>query len=198
MRQMKEKGEVPEDRELVIVKNAVGTFTEQDLELAHTTESYLLGFNIKFPGSLQKKAKSLKIVGIHTHGVIYNLLEEFAMTVQEQLEKQQESSGENADGTVTPKVKGVAQVLGVFDLKGKDKKQVAGVRIMEGLINKNDLYIVKRNGEIVAELKSIDSLRVLKKDVAIVEKGSECCIALQDFVGYQVGDIIEAVEPPPR
>src|SRR5690606_14866269 len=56
--QMKSSGSIPEALDLVVVKSSIGAFSEQDLELAQTTDSYILGFNLKLPGSLAKKAKN--------------------------------------------------------------------------------------------------------------------------------------------
>lgn len=191
VKQMKDKQELPESHELVVVKAAVGPFSEQDLDLAKTTGSYLLGFNLKTSGAIMKKAKNLNIKGMTAHPVIYNLLEEFALRVATNVEEagQDQKAAEEA-----LKPKGAAQVLSVFDLKGKDKKQVAGVRVIEGVFNKNDVYAVKRNGEVLVEFKPVDSLRVVKDSVPSVEKGAECGIALKDFVGFQIGDIIEAYD----
>ena len=70
------------------------------------------------------------------------------------------------------------------------KPAVAGCYVTDGTISRSDSVRVLRGGEVVIDTK-IASLRRFQEDVREVQTGFECGIMLEDFAGFQVGDILE-------
>ncbi len=61
--------------EIKIVKSGLGGLTEADVELAKTTQSWLIGFNIKVNNSVKQLIKESKIK-MDLYEVIYKLIED--------------------------------------------------------------------------------------------------------------------------
>ena len=70
---------------------------------------------------------------------------------------------------------------------------VAGCLVTEGKINRNAAARLRRGKETVHEGK-IATLKRFKDDANEVRAGLECGIKLDDFNGYQPGDVIECFE----
>ena len=82
---------------------------------------------------------------------------------------------------------GAAEVRATFPLA---KGFVAGCLVTEGKINRGAAARLRRGKEVVHEGK-VDTLKRFKDDANEVRAGLECGIKLDDFNGYQVGDVIE-------
>ncbi len=85
---------------------------------------------------------------------------------------------------------GAAEVRQVFPLA---KGFVAGCLVTEGKINRNASARLRRGREIIYEGK-VGTLKRFKDDANEVRAGLECGIKLDDFNGYQPGDVIECYE----
>ncbi len=85
---------------------------------------------------------------------------------------------------------GAAEVRQVFPLA---KGFVAGCLVTEGKITRNASARLRRGREIVHEGK-MATLKRFKDDANEVRAGLECGIKLDDFNGYQNGDVIECYE----
>ena len=68
--------------------------------------------------------------------------------------------------------------------------RIAGCYVQDGLIARNHVAVVKRDGEEIYEGK-VSTLKRFKDDVREVRKDYECGIALDGFNEIEVGDIIE-------
>ena len=68
---------------------------------------------------------------------------------------------------------------------------VAGCYVLQGVIQRDALARVRRDGEVIFEGR-IASLKRFKEDVREVQAGYECGIRLEGFDKIKVGDIIEA------
>ncbi len=71
---------------------------------------------------------------------------------------------------------------------------IAGSIIRSGTIKRNTKARLVRDGNVVADNLSIDSLRREKDDVTEVREGFECGIGLGSFNDIKEGDIIETFE----
>lgn len=121
------------------------------------------------------------------HRVIYHLLEEIGKLIVEK-----------APGTSETQVAGEAEVLSIFELKGRSKSKgpdvkIAGCRITDGRFTKSATMRLLRSGEVVFE-GSCASLKREKQDVEAVGKGSDCGLVIQDCDDFRVGDIIQCLE----
>jgi len=96
---------------------------------------------------------------------------------------------------IEKKVTGEANVLELFDinLKGRRTKQVAGCRVVNGLVEKSRYARVVRDGNTVHEGR-LETLKQGKRDMTEIRKGSECGLGLIDFEDLQKDDLIQMYE----
>lgn len=121
------------------------------------------------------------------HRVIYHLLEDFGNMIVEK-----------APGTFETQVAGEAEVLNIFEIKGKSKAKggdvkIAGCRVIDGCVSKTATMRLLRSGEVVFE-GPCASLKQEKHDVEKVGKGNECGLMLCNCDAFQIGDIIQCLE----
>lgn len=105
---------------------------------------------------------------------------------------------DKAPGTSESQVAGEAEVLSIFELKGRSKAKgtdvkIAGCRVVDGCLTKSSAVRLLRSGEIVFE-GCCSSLKREKQDVETVKKGSECGLVIRDWDDFQIGDIIQCME----
>jgi translation initiation factor IF-2 len=157
---------------------ATGMITESDINLASTTDSIVVGFNVR-PDAAAKRAADAAGVDVRFYTIIYNLLDEMkaAMT-----------------GLLAPVFEdvtdGYAEVRDTFKLPNNDV--VAGLYVLDGKVVRNSRARVLRSGTVMFE-GGVKSLRRFKDDVREVAAGYECGIGLDGFNDIQVGDQLEFV-----
>ncbi|KAI0362312.1 initiation factor 2 [Trametes cingulata] len=166
-----------------IVSTGVGDVAESDVLRAKTAGGAIIAFNVKVPRSVQSDAQSQQ-VPIITSSVIYTLIDDVKARVVELLPP-----------IIEKRVTGEATVLALFDItvKGKKTKQVGGCRVTNGVVSRNKLARVVRNGQVVHEGR-LETLRQHKNDVMEIGKGIEGGLNLADFNDLRVGDIVEMYE----
>ena len=71
---------------------------------------------------------------------------------------------------------------------------IAGCLVRTGLIRRNAKARLMRDGAVVADNLSIDTLRRFKDDATEVREGFECGIGLGSFNDIRVDDVIETFE----
>jgi translation initiation factor IF-2 len=71
---------------------------------------------------------------------------------------------------------------------------VAGSIVRSGTITRNSRARLVRDGVVVADGLTVDSLRRFKDDVTEVREGYECGIGLGSFNDIKVEDVIETFE----
>ncbi|KAJ4488479.1 translation initiation factor IF-2 [Lentinula aciculospora] len=162
-----------------VITFGVGDVTESDVTLAQTAGGMIVAFNVKASKQIQSTA-ARKDVTILSSGVIYKLMDDVRAHVIKLLPV-----------IVEKKVTGEAQVLQIFEIQAKKQVvKVAGCRVTNGTVERSRQARVIRNGETVHE-GPVETLRVIKKDVMEVRKGSECGLSLTDFSDLQAGDSIQ-------
>ncbi|KAK9710860.1 translation initiation factor IF-2 [Basidiobolus ranarum] len=168
---------------LKVVHSNVGAITEADVDMASACEGVVLGFNVKGDKQTMAKAK-LKKVEVKSHTVIYKLLEDAKTMLARLLPPE-----------YTTKVAGEAKIQQVFQInvKGRLTSPVAGCRVTNGSILKNNKIRVIRQDETVFE-GLLTSLKQVKMDVAEAKKGIECGMSFDGFESFQEGDIIQSIE----
>lgn len=120
-----------------ILRSGVGQLSEFDIDHAATANGHVINFNTPIEPNIMNLAKSLK-VKILDHNVIYRLVDEVRAQLSDSLPP-----------LVTYKVLGEAEVAQVFSItiKGRKKKDIAGCKVRNGTISKNDTVRVLRDGE---------------------------------------------------
>lgn len=118
--------------------------------------------------------------------MIYHLLEDIGNLIVEK-----------APGTFETKVAGEAQVLNIFELKGRSKAKgedvkIAGCRVIDGRFTKSATLRLLRSGEVVFE-GSCASLKREQQDVEAVGKGNDCGLVIKDCSDFRVGDVIQCL-----
>lgn len=170
-----------------IVHVGVGPIYQSDLDLAQACGACIVGFNVRSPSSAVSMVATQAGIKIKVHRVIYHLLEDIGNLIVEK-----------APGTFETKVAGEGQVLSIFELKGRSKAQgpdvkIAGCRVFDGRFTKSSTMRLLRSGEVIFEGSCI-SLKREKQDVGTVVKGNECGLVLQDWLDFQIGDVIQCLE----
>ncbi|KAJ7929227.1 hypothetical protein B0H13DRAFT_2228527 [Mycena leptocephala] len=166
-----------------VISSSVGPIMESDVMMAKAIGGTVVGFSVPSNRSIETLAAQ-NGVPIVTSDIIYRLMEEVKTRVIGLLPVIVES-----------KVTGEAKILQLFQIqvKGKKLKTVAGSRVTNGLMEKNKLARVVRNGDIIFE-GSFETMRHFKQDVTELRKGTECGLNLAGFDELQVDDVIQTYE----
>lgn len=170
-----------------VVHVGVGPISQHDIDLAQACGAYIVGFNIRSPPNAITQAAARANIKVMLHKVIYHLLEEMGRAIVEK-----------APGTAETQVSGEAEVLDIFELKGRSKSKgpdikIAGCRITDGHLSKSGTMRLLRSGDVVFE-GPCASLKREKQDAETIEKGNDCGLVIQDCDDFQVGDIIQCLE----
>jgi len=163
---------------LEIVSTEVGLVTKNEVLMAGAAGAVVIGFNTKLENGVTPLAKHHK-VRVETYGIIYELGD-----------KVREMMADLLDPDLKEVRTGAAEVRATFPLA---KGFVAGCLVTEGKINRNSRARVRRKKDAVYEGK-IEMLKRFKDDANEVRAGLECGIKLDDFNGYEIGDVIEVFE----
>jgi translation initiation factor IF-2 len=163
---------------LEIVSTDVGLVTKNDVIMAAAAGATILGFSTKLENGVTPLAKH-NGVRIETFDIIYELGD-----------KAREMMADLLDPDIKEIKLGAAEVRATFPLA---KGFVAGCLVTEGKVNRGAAARLRRGREIVHEGK-VGTLKRFKDDANEVRAGLECGIKLDDFNGYQVGDMIECYD----
>jgi translation initiation factor IF-2 len=165
--------------ELTFVHRAVGGITENDISLAATTNSTILGFNVR-PDSKARKLADTEDVEIRTYEIIYKLLEDIEQAMVGMLAPEYEEV-----------VTGEAEVREIFRVPRIGA--IAGCYVRSGVITRGSKVRFLRDGTIIWK-GEISSLRRFKDDAREVREGFECGVGLSDFQDLKPGDLIETFD----
>jgi translation initiation factor IF-2 len=172
--------------EVNIVHSAVGPVSQSDVDLAASCRALIVGFNVGSMSSAISTSARLAKVQVLKHRVIYHLLEEVGALIVGM-----------APGVKEDQVAGEAEVLSVFELKGKGRTgkgatKIAGCRVVDGRLERAARIRVVRSGEVLFEGLML-SLKREQQDVDTVAKGVECGMILEEWVNFQVGDVVQCI-----
>ncbi|WCJ25507.1 Translation initiation factor IF-2 [Euphorbia peplus] len=157
-----------------VVHVGIGSISASDVDLAKACGACIIGFNVKSPPSSVTLSGTQAKIKIMQHPVIYHLLEEIGNVIVDK-----------APGTSETQIAGQAEVLSIFELKGRSKSadgdvKIAGCKVIEGQVSKSATFRLLRSGEVVFE-GPCTSLKREKQDVDRVGKGNECGLVMGDF-----------------
>ena len=174
------KIDVGEEVELRVIHRGVGAITEGDINLAIADNVIVLGFNVRAEGKATELANR-EGVEIRYYSVIYQAIDE----IEQALKGMLKPSYEEVE-------LGRAEVREVF--RSSRFGSIAGCLVIDGIIRRNAKARLIRDGAVVAENLTINSLRRVKDDVVEVREGFECGLTLGSFNDIKVGDNIETFE----
>ncbi|PWV43744.1 translation initiation factor IF-2 [Chrysanthemum yellows phytoplasma] len=164
------------DLKVQLLRAAVGTITETDIAFAKSSDSLLIGFNIK-PASSTLKSAQRQEVKITIHNVIYRIIEDIEQKLKSMIKP-----------TFEEVVTGKVEVRKIFNISKVGN--IAGCYVTQGIVNNSDFAKVMRNDEVLFKGK-IASLKHLKDNIKSAKQGYECGILLDGFNDFEINDIIE-------
>ena len=168
-----------EDVRLAFVHRAVGRITENDIQLAATSNATIIGFNVR-PERKARVMAEAEGVEIRSYEIIYKLIEDIEAAMLGMLAPEFEEV-----------VTGDAEVREIFSVPRIGK--IAGCYVTNGTITRGSKVRFLREGTIIWK-GEISSLRRFKEDVREVQSGYECGIGLSDYQDLKDGDVIETFE----
>ena len=159
-----------------VIHKAVGAISESDVSLAAASNAIIIGFDVR-PSGAAKRLAEQNDVDIRIYSIIYDAIDEVKSAME---------------GLLAPKVKeevtSTVEVMEVFHISKVG--MVAGCRVREGKVSRNDKARVIRDG-IVIHTGDIQALKRFKDDVKEVQAGMECGMSLVSYNDIKEGDIIE-------
>jgi translation initiation factor IF-2 len=159
-----------------VIHTAAGNVSESDVMLGTASRAIIVGFNVKTDPGARRVADSERL-DIRNYQIIYELIEDVEKAVKGLMEP-----------VLADVIDGHAEVRAIFRVRGG---RVAGCMITDGLVRRNSLARVMRDGELTHESR-ISSLRRFTEDVREVNAGLECGIGVERFETFKEGDTIEA------
>jgi translation initiation factor IF-2 len=174
------KIDVSDDVSLRIIHRGVGAITQNDVNLATVDDAIILGYNVRFAERVAEIADR-EGVEVRFYTVIYQAIDEVEAALKGLLKPEYEEVA-----------LGSAEVREVF--RSSKFGNIAGALVRSGLIRRNAKARLVRDGNVVADNLSIDTLRRFKDDATEVRDGFECGIGLGSFNDVKVDDVIETFE----
>ncbi len=154
---------------------APGEISETDVDLAAASSAVIIGFNTTLaPGARQ--AADRAGVDVRDYNIIYNLLDDIQAAMEGLL-----------DPEMVEEALGQVEVRAVFPV---GRGAVAGCYVLSGKIVRNSRIRVRRGNAMVFD-GNLDSLKRMKEDTREVNAGYECGIGVDNFNGWELGDVIE-------
>lgn len=160
-----------------VVRASVGAITESDVTLANASKAIIIGFNVR-PTAAVKQDADNQGVEIRLYNIIYRIAEDIEAALKGMLAP-----------TFEEIVTGQAEVRETF--KVSRIGTIAGCYVTDGVIKRDALVRILRNGIVVYEGK-LASLKRFKDDVKEVKQGYECGLSIENYNDLKIGDIIEA------
>jgi len=167
-------------REEVLVKvihRGVGAISEGDVLLAAASNAIIIGFHVRPNLNARKLAESQK-VDIRLYSIIYDAINEVKLALEGLLSP-----------VISEEITATVEIREVFKISKIGT--VAGCRVQEGKIQRNNKIRLIRDGIVIFE-GDILTLKRFKDDVRDVDAGFECGISLANYNDLKAGDIIEA------
>jgi len=174
------KIEVSGDVELRIIHRGVGAITQNDVNLATVDSAIIIGFNVR-PAERVAELAEREGVDMRFYSVIYSVIDEVESALKGMLKPEYEEVQ-----------LGTAEVREVF--RSSKFGNIAGCLVRSGLVRRNTKARLVRDGNVVADGLTIESLKRFKDDATEVREGFECGIGLGSFNDIRVDDVVETFE----
>ncbi|MGA0876566.1 MAG: translation initiation factor IF-2 [Candidatus Nanopelagicaceae bacterium] len=172
--------DVGSEVDLRVIHRGVGAITKSDITLASASGAVVVGFNVK-PEPQTATFADEEGVEVRFYSVIYKAIEEIEAALKGLLKPEYE------EATI-----GSAEVREIF--KSSKFGTISGSLVLSGVIRRNAKARVLRDGVVIGDNLTIDSLRRFKDDATEVREGFECGIGLGSYKDIQVGDVVEVFE----
>jgi len=161
-----------------ILQKEIGNINKSDINFAETTNSIIIGFNIKCDSKI-KKLSETKLIKINIFNIIYDVIDYIESFINKKL------TNESQDNFIA-----IANVKKVF--VQNNSNIIAGCVVTHGKIKQNaSVKIFRKN--IIIHKGIIDSIKMFKSDVKEVKAGSECGIIIKNYNNIQINDKIKVI-----
>ena len=168
-----------EEVKINLVHESVGSISANDVNLALTTNAFVMGFNVRADNAAKSLAEKESIEILY-YSIIYDLIDGIKTSVE---------------GKLAPDVK--EEILGTAEVKDIFKSPkfglIAGSIVVEGTIKRNKPIRVLRDDIVIFE-GELDSLKRFKDDASEVPMGTECGIGVANYRDVKIGDKIEVFD----
>jgi translation initiation factor IF-2 len=178
-------GQNTDEVKVKVIHSGVGAISESDVELAIATKTKptdnrvaIIGFHV-VPDDAARALAEQNHVDIKLYRVIYEIFDDLKKSLSGMLEPE-----------IREKLHGHVEVRQVF--KVSRVGNIAGCMVTDGHIQRGSKIRLIRDGKVITEDLSIETLRRVKDDVKEVKSGFECGIKLAGYDDIKVGDRFEA------
>jgi len=165
-----------EEVKVNVIHAAVGAISETDVSLADSSNSVIIGFNVR-PDSNAKAIAERQHIDVKLYKIIYEAIEDVQKAMK---------------GLLAPKFQdvymGKAEVRETFNITGVGT--VAGCYVTEGKIVRNGKLRIYRENIMICE-GNVLQLKRFKDDVKEVQQSYECGMSIENFNDIKIGDFIE-------
>ncbi|HKB30361.1 MAG TPA: translation initiation factor IF-2 [Streptosporangiaceae bacterium] len=173
------KIDVGDEVNLRVIGRGVGAITQDDVNLAIASDAVIIGFNVR-PAERVGELAQREGVDIRYYSVIYQAIDEIEAALKGMLKP------------VFEEVQlGTAEVREMFRVPRVGN--VAGCIVRSGTINRGSKARLVRDGVVISDNLTVESLRRFKEDVTEVREGFECGIGI-GYNDIRIEDVIETFE----
>jgi translation initiation factor IF-2 len=170
--------ELSKEVKVRLLHAAVGGITESDVLLAEASEAIIIGFSV-VPDETARKLAEDTGVEIRTYRIIYEITDDIRKALTGMLSP-----------TKQDQILGHAEIRQV--IKVSKVGNIAGCIVNDGVLQRNNKYRLTREGAVVVEGLTLESLKRFKEDVKEVRGGLECGVKLAGYDDIKLGDRLEA------
>jgi translation initiation factor IF-2 len=182
-------GQNTEEVRVKVIHAGVGGITESDVQLAMASrinpedpqrpnKVAIIGFHV-VPDESARQLAEQNHIDVKLYKVIYEIFDDLKKALSGMLSKE-----------VREKIHGHAEIRQVF--KVSRIGNIAGCMMTDGHIVRTDKIRLIRDGKVITDGLSIESLKRLKDDVKEVKSGFECGIKIAGYDDIKLGDRLEA------
>lgn len=168
-----------EEVRVKVVHAMVGGINESDVNLAMTSQSIMVAFNVRADNA-SKKLMQAEGVDVHYYSIIYDVIDDIKAAIT---------------GIMSPVLReefvGTVEVREVFHVPKTGS--ISGCFVKEGYVKRSLPVRVLRDNVVIFD-GQIDSLRRFKDDVTEVKSGYECGIGIKNYNDIKPGDQIEVYQ----
>ncbi|HUU59042.1 MAG TPA: translation initiation factor IF-2, partial [Phycisphaerae bacterium] len=160
-----------------ILHSGVGAISTGDVTLAEASGAIIIGFNVVTDAAARHLAEA-KGIDIRLYRVIYDIIEDMRKALEEGLAPE-----------IHEETLGRAEIRQVF--KVSRIGTVAGCLVTDGLANRGAKVRITREGIVIEDERTLESLKRFKDDAREVRAGMECGLKIAGYDDIKEGDVLE-------
>ena len=159
-----------------VISGGVGQITESDVTMAATTNSIIVGFQVRPSVAARRQAENEQI-DIRLYSVIFDAIDEIRSAMEGMLSPE-----------IREEVVGTLEVQQIYNISKVGR--IAGCIVQEGKVQRTNKVHIIRDG-IVVYTSELSSLKRFKDEAKEVTLGQECGLSIKNYNDVKVGDMLE-------